>query len=997
MRKGPCQEGSHSGQGYVKVDSGSAPIKVRVRFELASTVADGIGDIRRRCGCAPSTLQKIEQGVRRPSRTMAERIVEVLAIPMAERAQLLRLARSSTTPGNADHTMPDGDGLPSNNTRADADLLDRTTRSAFSTDSMGMLHLPALHISPDLIGREAELADLLQRLCATPQRLITVVGPGGIGKTSLVLCVGATLAADPASPFPDGIAVALLAATSLVGDVPLAIATALGLPTQSARSMSDRLVDALRDRALLLILDNLEQLLSRTDADDLAALISHLLREAPGLRILATSRERLGIHDEWVLALGGLELPTTNQVGRGAQASAVRLFVERARHVVPSMTLDMERSTIAAQICHRLEGNPLAIELAASWTRALTLAEIAAELNHALTFLADGERDRPARHRSMRAALDHSWQLLDGAEQLTLARLSVFRGSCEREAATSITGATLPTIATLVDKSLVRREDAGDITRYSLHELVRQYAAEQLATDPNDRATTNARHSAYYAALLQNTITKQTGGSSPEAWAKVAGNIENGRAAWLYAITTSDTALILGMARGLMIFYDGQGWVLDGAALFAQAAAALRAAPAPNDAALGVVLGYQGYFLIRAGRPLVAAPLLEEADRLLEATGERAEHAHVLLHLGAVEYYGARFANTQARYDQAARLTSESGDHFTRLWAAYNQGTIALGRGDFPTAERHFAACVEAWRGQGYSRGLAAALIMLAETTRLAGQWAAAEPYLHESLRIASAIRDQLTTAMCLRELGALAYARGDLEVAHTLLVESCATVRERDAARFYGRSRALLVQLEIRRGEYAAARQGCRELLRLVRDGVTVLLPDVAYGLALLLVAEGSEQEALAILIAVEDTPGEYATLQLAADLRATIERRFAPDQHAAATLARQRPLPLWLAEIAAHPLAAQPATRRPAQPIVPNGGLHVPETSQILSPREVEVLRLLIGGATNPQIAEMLIISRFTVKNHVARILEKLGVTTRTQAALRGRELGLVPLTQR
>jgi len=446
-----------------------------------------------------------------------------------------------------------------------------------------------------------------------------------------------------------------------------------------------------------------------------------------------------------------------------------------------------------------------------------------------------------------------------------------------------------------------------------------------------------------------------------------------------------------------MIFYDGQGWILDGAALFEQAAAALRAAQAPSEAALGVTLGYQGYFLLRAGRPLAAAPVLQEADKLLEAAGEIAERAHVVLHLGNVEYYGARFANTQAHYDQAARLTSASGDHFTRLWAAYNQGTIALAMGDFPVAERHFAACVEAWRSQGYSRGLAAALTMLAETTRLVGQWEAAEPYLQESLRIASAIRDQLTTAMCLREFGALAFARGDLDAAHTLLVESCVTVREQGAARFYGRSRAVLVQLQVERGELATARQGCSELLRLVHDGVRVLLPEAAYGLALLLAAEGNNQEALAIVMALDDTPGDYATLQLAAQLRATIERTLAPNlRTAAAIMVRQRPLLVWLAEIAARSTATQPATLRPAAPIVPEGGLHVPHTGAILSPREVEVLRLLIAGASNPGIAEMLIISRFTVKNHVARILEKLGVTTRTQAALRGRELGLVPFTQ-
>jgi ATP/maltotriose-dependent transcriptional regulator MalT len=408
------------------------------------------------------------------------------------------------------------------------------------------------------------------------------------------------------------------------------------------------------------------------------------------------------------------------------------------------------------------------------------------------------------------------------------------------------------------------------------------------------------------------------------------------------------------------------------------------------------MLGYHGYFLIRAGRPRAAAPLLEEGGRLLEAAGEIAEYAHVLLHQGTVAYYLAQFATAQARYDQAAQLTSASGDHFTRLWAVYFQGTIALATGAFATAERHFATCVGAWRDQGYSRGLASALTLLAETMRLAGHETAAAPYLHESLQIASASRDQLAMAMCMRELGALGFARGDLDTAHYLLAESCAVVGERDAPRFYARSRALLAQIEIRRGEYAAARQGCIALLRLVRAGLNVLLPEAVYGLALLLVAEGREPEAQAILTALADMPGEYATLHLAAELRATLEQGVDPDQRATAWAAQDRPLLAWLEGIAAGPTTVPIAAPARAQPVVPVGGLHVPETGEILSLREVEVLRLLIAGATNPQIAEALIISRFTVKNHVARILEKLGVTTRTQAALRGRELGLMPLPQ-
>jgi tetratricopeptide (TPR) repeat protein len=386
---------------------------------------------------------------------------------------------------------------------------------------------------------------------------------------------------------------------------------------------------------------------------------------------------------------------------------------------------------------------------------------------------------------------------------------------------------------------------------------VRHYAAERLACDPADYAATTARHSAYYADLIQRMITRQTGGSSPEGWAMLAHNSENGRAAWMHAATIGDAALVLAMARGLMIFYDVRGWVREAVALFAEAVAALRAQASSADVALGVALSHQGYFLIKAGQSHMAAPLLHEAVALLDAAGARAEQAHVRIHLGSIEHYAARFALAQTHYDQAARLAAEAGDHFTQQWAIYFQGAIALATGSYEAAKQYFLACLGEWRSQGYSRGMTSSLNMLAETLRLAGD-TAAQPYLDESLQIARTSQDTQARVSCLRELGAQALARGEVVTARQLLVESCALASELAAPRFYGRSRQLLVQIEIQLGDYGAARQGCRELVREVGPRVPLLLPAIAYEVASLLAAEGDDQHALAILIALETTPGE-------------------------------------------------------------------------------------------------------------------------------------------
>jgi len=314
-----------------------------------------------------------------------------------------------------------------------------------------------------LIGRDAEHAALVAQLRAGRHRLVTLVGPGGMGKTSLALQVAADLAADPAPPFPDGVAVVPLAAVTAPAQVPQLLATSLGVPLRDRRPPAEQLLDALRDLALLLVLDNCEQLLGPDHGETLQTLLARLLEGAPRLSVLSTSRERLRLRDEQVMVLGGLDFPATESGPRVERAPAVQLFVERARRVCPDFALSgLERADVA-RLCRRLGGMPLAIELAAAWTRALTTREIVDELDRSLDLLTNDAHDVVARHRSVRAALDHSWRLLDDAERGALARLSIFYGGCDREAAGAVAGATLPLLSALIDKSLVRRASADGV------------------------------------------------------------------------------------------------------------------------------------------------------------------------------------------------------------------------------------------------------------------------------------------------------------------------------------------------------------------------------------------------------------------------------------------------------------------------------------------------------------------------------------------------------
>src|SRR5438128_7075965 len=384
----------------------------------------------------------------------------------------------------------------------------------------GMKNLPLPRTS--FVGRASEL-EAIDRLLEDPGcRLLTLVGPGGAGKTRLAL----EAAARRVDRYPHGVHFVPLASVASPEFLAPALAESIQFAVDAVHSgfsAQDQLLDYLSERSTMLVLDNFEHLV------DGAGFLSQIIERAPHVELLTTSRERLNVQSEWVFDVEGLGLAEN---GNGS-ASAVHLFGVRAAQVVPGFALDDAGYAQALRICRLVDGMPLGIELAASWASVLSCAEIADEIEGNIDFLATSMRDVPERHRSLRAAIDQSWRLLTDEQRSAFSRLSVFRGSFDRSAAVAVTGADVRLLHELVAKSLLRRPDFG---RFELHELLRQYAAEQLRLAPAEESDARERHAHHYAARLRDRETALMGPELAAARDELRGELDNLRAAVEWAL-----------------------------------------------------------------------------------------------------------------------------------------------------------------------------------------------------------------------------------------------------------------------------------------------------------------------------------------------------------------------------------------------------------------------------------------------------------------------------
>ncbi len=719
-------------------------------------------------------------------------------------------------------------------------------------------NLPAT-LTP-FVGRTRSMAEILSRL-QQGVRLLTLVGPGGIGKTRLALAIGQQQLAT----YPDGVWFVALAALTNPMAIAVAMATALRLPI-TGDDVRTALVQLLQPKRLLLILDNFEQLL--VGSTEGVELVAALLQAAPGVQMLITSRERLQLRSEQLYQVPPLSVAPNATLAEATTASAARLFVQSAQLVQADFQLTPTNLAAVLRICDLVQGMPLGLELAAAQVGTLSLEAIADAIAESAEFLTVDWVDMPARQRSMRAIFVWSWQLLTPEEQRTLRRISIFRGGFDHTAAQTVTGATLPLLTRLLHKSLLQRQETptGE-PRYLMHELLRQFAAEELNRADENRQV-EAQHSRYYLAYLAARSRRLGRGEPKAASAEIQTELDNVRLAWQWAATHGELAALEQALYAWWQFCQWQGLEAEGRQSFAAALVGVRtqqgsARSAEDDATvllgqrlLAKLLAIHANFLYVQGRNEEMTAQAREAIALGRSSGDVTGETFGTFVLGRAAQEVGQLQEADALWRQTLDLVQryqpahpENEFLHDAHWMALNalRGN-AINFGDYAGSRAYLRQALQLCQTLGKRQGELLSLSRLAQTNFLLYDFVAAEADWRAALHLARTLSYRRVEMLAQEGLGGVSRLRGDYATARRLLEQAVTIAMELAAPYEEAAISATLIRLYTQIGDQAAAAQRQEQLIQLLTRVKLIKECQLYYHLAAALKAHaaGARQEAL-------------------------------------------------------------------------------------------------------------------------------------------------------
>ena len=672
---------------------------------------------------------------------------------------------------------------------------------------------PELHNFPaeltSFVGRDREIRELTDMLVEGKKRLITLTGPGGTGKTRLSLQV----AAECVQHFKHGMWLVELAGVSRAQDVPGAVAIALGIPLSTDGDVKTQVLAHLKTRTCLLVLDNFEQVV------EAARFVNDLMKQCANVSILVSSRELLQIAGEQEYPLEPLGLPPDSvTVKTWQQYASLRLFVERCMAARPAFSVTEDNLGDVVTICRRVEGLPLAMELTASLSRGMTPQQIVPRLQDRLRLLASSRRDLEPRQRSMRGAIDWSYDLLTEDERALFAELSVFVGGFSAEAVDAVceTPLAFDLIFTLRDKSLVRGVEVDGEMRYSMLETLREYAKEKREAE-NISPDLCARHAAYYLEQAQNWSAQLDGPDAADAQRNLQREIDNMRTGMDWAVGQDNCDMVSGYGRSLARFFITRGLYEEGDQRLATAEGACRRGS--DQTSLALLLLQRGRIAMQRTNLAAAHEFYQTSYDISKQIGDTKRLVPPIVNLGIIAFYRNDYPHAESIWEEGLSLARETQQISYEAALLDNLGILATNKGDFEGATHYYQQALRIHRHAKDKRLTAYALMHLAESLMNQELYHSALTHIEESYLLFNELGARMETTAASSNLGLILLEIGDLQNAARHIDTGLSTAREiRDVrCEMYG----LMAQgcLFLKQNSFPPALSRFRQSLRIAHE----------------------------------------------------------------------------------------------------------------------------------------------------------------------------------